>query len=51
MPVDNRRRCGSTEVVLHPVIKDLYLVPEAGATSVGFFSHLGIVESTVCTRL
>jgi len=49
--MDGRRRYGSIERVLHPVIKDLYLAPEAGAISVGFFSHLGMVKSTVCIRL
>ena len=46
-------QCGGVagEVVLYPVIEDLYLAPEAGATSVEFFSHLGTVESTVCIHL
>jgi len=38
------------ERVLHTVIKDLYLAPGGGAISVGFFSHLGTVKSTVCIR-
>jgi hypothetical protein len=28
--MDNRKRCGSIEWELYPVIKDLYLAPEAG---------------------
>jgi len=33
------------------MIKDLYLTPEAEAISVGIFSHLWTVKSTVCIRL
>jgi len=49
--MDSRNRCGSIERVLHPVIKDLYLAPEAVAISVGFFSHLGTVKPTAWIRL
>jgi len=49
--MDSRKRCGSIEKVLHPVIEYLYFAPEAEAILVGFFGHLGTVKPTVCIRL
>ena len=51
LSMDNRKRCGFIERVLHPVIKGLYLAPEAEAISVGYFSHLGTAKSMVCIQL
>jgi len=51
LSMDNRKRFGSIERVLRPVIKDLYLALEAGAISVGFFSQLGTAKSMVCIHL
>jgi len=51
--MDSRKRYGSIERELRPVIKDLYLAPEARVILVGFFQPCGnvTVKSTVCIRL
>jgi len=51
LSMDNHKRCGFIERVLHPVIKGLSLALEAVAISAGSFSHRGMVKSMVCTPL